>query len=92
MPGPCFLIAYDIHLPKPRRRALKKLRKVADFYQDSVFDARLTKNQRQALLQQLAENLQQGDALLCVRLGHNCQSWQLGAGIEPLTAYGLVIS
>ncbi len=92
MPTPCFLIAYDIQTPTHRRKALKKLRKVADFYQDSVFDARLSKSQHQALLLQLADSLHQGDALLCVRLGQNCQSWQLGSGIEPLTAYGLVIS
>lgn len=92
MPTPCCLIAYDIQHPKNRRQALKQLRKVADFYQDSVFDARLTKKQRQALLLQLAGVLQNGDTLLCVRMGMDCQSWQLGAGIEPLTAYGLVIS
>ncbi|WMB74790.1 CRISPR-associated endonuclease Cas2 [Shewanella oncorhynchi] len=31
MPTPCFLIAYDIHQPKKRRRALKKLRNFSGY-------------------------------------------------------------
>jgi CRISPR-associated endonuclease Cas2 len=92
MQAPCFLLAYDIQQPKNRRRALKKLRKVADFYQDSVFDARLLQRERHQLLLQLADCLQSGDSLFCVRLGRHCQSWQLGVGLEPLTDLGLVIS
>ena len=88
----CFLLAYDIQQTKCRRQALKKLRKVADFYQDSVFDTRLQRHERQLLLQQLTAYLQPGDSLLCVRLGVNTPSWQLGIGLEPFTALGLVIS
>lgn len=92
MPTACYVLAYDIGLGTSRRRALKQLRKVADFYQDSVFDARLRPQERQHLLLQLQQCLAPSDSLFCVRLGQNCQSWQLGCGLEPCTALGLVIS
>lgn len=87
---PC-LFAYDITENADRRRALRLLRAVADVYQDSVFDCRLDKASLQALPQQLEPLLSDTDSLLCIPLPPDTQSWQLGTGIEPLTAGILVI-
>lgn len=80
------LIAYDISCHKRRRRALRLLRPFSDVYQDSVFDCRLSALDARNLQQALAELVDADDALLCIYLTDSVQSWQLGSGMEPLTA------
>ncbi len=86
------LYAYDISNNKQRRRALKQLRKVADVYQDSVFDCRLTKQEHQALQKSLLELLEPGEQVVYMALPANCEIEQLGTGMQPLGDFSLVIS
>lgn len=86
------LYAYDISNNKQRRRALKQLRKVADVYQDSVFDCRLTKQAHQVLHGALLELLEPGEQVVYLALPANCDIEQLGTGMQPLGEFSLVIS
>lgn len=86
------LYAYDISNNKQRRRALKQLRKVADVYQDSVFDCRLTKQAHQVLQVSLLQLLQPGEQVVYLALPANCDIEQLGSGMQPLGEFSLVIS
>jgi len=89
--GQNYLIAYDISDNRQRRQALRLLRKVADCYQDSVFDIRATSVEMTNLQETLVEKLNEHDSLLCIKLNRACQSWQLGSGLEQLTNSLLVI-
>jgi CRISPR/Cas system-associated endoribonuclease Cas2 len=84
--------AYDISASKQRRRALRQLRKVADVYQDSVFDCRLAQSAHQALQQSLLALLSAGEQVLYIALPQNTQCFQLGSGLQPLNANSFVIS
>lgn len=86
------LYAYDISNNKQRRRALKQLRKVADVYQDSVFDCRLAKQAHQVLQVSLLQLLQPGEQVVYLALPANCDIEQLGSGMQPLGEFSLVIS
>lgn len=86
------LYAYDISNNKTRRRALKQLRKVADLYQDSVFDCRLTKIEHRILQTELLNLLDKGEQVMFVALPANTSCLQLGSGMQPLGEFGLVIS
>lgn len=86
------LYAYDISQNKSRRRALKLLRKVADVYQDSVFDCRMTKPEHRVLQADLLNLLQSGEQVMFVALPANLQVEQLGSGMQPLGEFSLVIS
>lgn len=86
-----YVMGYDIGCNRRRRRALRILRPCADLYQDSVFDCRLTADEADAIQQSLTEHLDEQDALFCIALPEATQSWQLGTGLEPLTAGLLVI-
>lgn len=86
------LYAYDISNNKQRRRALKQLRKVADVYQDSVFDCLLTKQAHQVLQVSLLQLLQPGEQVVYLALPANCDTEQLGSGMQPLGEFSLVIS
>ena len=86
-----FLIGYDIGCSRRRRRALRILRPCADLYQDSVFDCRLTAGEAVTIYQNLTAHLDEQDALFRIALPEATQSWQLGTGLEPLTAGLLII-
>ncbi|MDP5131953.1 MAG: CRISPR-associated endonuclease Cas2, partial [Paraglaciecola sp.] len=73
--------AYDISNSKSRRRALTQLRKVADVYQDSVFDCRLSRIEHQALQQSLFSLLSTGEQILHIALPQNTLCLQLGTGL-----------
>lgn len=86
------LYAYDISNNKSRRQALKLLQKVADVYQDSVFDCRLTATEHQVLQETLLSLLEPGEQVMCVALAANIKIEQLGSGMQPLGESSLVIS
>ncbi|KKO47661.1 hypothetical protein VT06_15750 [Arsukibacterium sp. MJ3] len=86
------LYAYDISNNKHRRRALRQLRKVADVYQDSVFDCRLAKPEHQQLQQLLLALLAPGEQLLQISLPQNTECMQLGTGLQPLSDNCFIIS
>ncbi|MDP5132026.1 MAG: hypothetical protein NWQ54_14175, partial [Paraglaciecola sp.] len=73
--------AYDMSNNKQRRRALRQLRKVADAYQDSVFDCRLSRAEHQALQQLLLSLLDEGEYVIHIALPQNTLCLQLGTGL-----------
>lgn len=86
------IYAYDISDNKQRRRALRKLRKVADIYQDSVFDCRLDKAGHKQLQHDLLTQLLPDEQLLQIDLPENAEVIQLGTGMQPLNGNSFVIS
>ena len=72
-----YLVCYDIHNPRARRRACKFLRQLSPGYQKSGFEIWLPCQQEQ-LLPALEPFFADQDRLLLTRFSHHQPDWQLG--------------
>lgn len=77
---PWRLIAYDIADPRARRQCLRRLRAVAEGYQDSVFECRLTEPDWTRLRDELQGCMHDGDSLLMSRILPPLTGWSMGCG------------
>lgn len=77
-----YLLGYDIHDDRMRRRALKILRSESFGYQDSVFELNLKKDQLDELVDRILPLIEpDNDRFFFSRLSVYEQGWQLGTGV-----------
>ncbi|MEL6919637.1 MAG: CRISPR-associated endonuclease Cas2 [Pseudomonadota bacterium] len=81
-------IAYDISDNRARARMAKRLEKVAVCVQGSVFEARLTQKQAQALFDHLSPLVDRGDSLRFYALPKSSLDRSMTTGGSPLPEDG----